>query len=191
MEAHEEQGFEAPHEVAQDLGGAMAVPERENGDGNSTVEEPYAVIAVPDSEPTAEHEVEDGDDWYVPVQPAMDPLTDREPHRGEVEETGQGGAQAEQDVELPVFIRQTMPGAVCLAGLEGTVPAKVEYVVQRMGIAPGRPTLLLGASGSSKTMFVSHLVLRGAPNGTGAAFPLHVPWHWAGRTGATSGAGSA
>jgi hypothetical protein len=34
-------------------------------------------------------------------------------------------------------------------------------------------------------------VLRGAPNGTGAAFPLHVPWHWAGRTGATSGAGSA
>jgi hypothetical protein len=35
------------------------------------------------------------------------------------------------------------------------------------------------------------LVLRGAPNGTGAAFPLHVPWHWAGRTGATSGAGSA
>jgi hypothetical protein len=38
---------------------------------------------------------------------------------------------------------------------------------------------------------VRQRLLRGAPNGTGAAFPLHVPWHWAGRTGATSGAGSA
>lgn len=48
-------------------------------------------------------------------------------------------------------------GAICLADLANEPLPKVEYVVERLAIAPGRPTVIYGQSGRGKTLFTSYI----------------------------------
>lgn len=48
-------------------------------------------------------------------------------------------------------------GAICLADMANTPLPNVEYVVERLAIAPGRPTVIFGQSGKGKTLFTSYL----------------------------------
>lgn len=48
-------------------------------------------------------------------------------------------------------------GAICLADLAHEPLPKVEYVVERLAIAPGRPTVIFGQSGRGKTLFTSYI----------------------------------
>lgn len=48
-------------------------------------------------------------------------------------------------------------GAICLADLANEPLPKVEYVVERLAMAPGRPTVIFGQSGRGKTLFTSYI----------------------------------
>lgn len=48
-------------------------------------------------------------------------------------------------------------GAICLADLANEPLPNVEYVVERLPIAPGRPTVIFGQSGRGKTLFTSYI----------------------------------
>ncbi len=48
-------------------------------------------------------------------------------------------------------------GAICLADLAHEPLPRVEYVAERLAIAPGRPTVIFGQSGRGKTLFTSYI----------------------------------
>ncbi|GMV16714.1 MAG: hypothetical protein AMXMBFR56_49380 [Polyangiaceae bacterium] len=91
---------------------------------------------------------------------AMTELTTEQPASSNTikdtnDETNDTSTQEQNDNEAAKNPFTT--GAICLADLAHEPLPKVEYVVERLAIAPGRPTVIFGQSGRGKTLFTSYI----------------------------------